>query len=203
MRVMALIICLQSFYLYFQTPTGTQFEVAQNLNPIFQNISAPIVLKNRVSLECFSTIFNNSSKYFPSIGNVFDGSKVDNESLIKLLTPWIIAHSINRFEVVLDPAVISNKSYDCMNSKYGAIMLGNRTDSPRIIIDFVPFGYDVEKLELRLYELFDVVDVFVIYESLLTQSGLRKPLFFSLVKDSSRFLRWKNKVSFPPGSGQF
>jgi hypothetical protein len=34
-----------------------------------------------------------------------------------------------------------------------------------MIVDFVPFGYDVDKLLLRLLETWDSVDVYVIYET--------------------------------------
>ena len=47
---------------------------------------------------------------------------------------------------------------------------------PATIIDFVPFGYDVDLLEIRLLENYDAVDVFVIYETMFTQRGIRKPL---------------------------
>jgi len=46
------------------------------------------------------------------------------------------------------------------------------------VIDCFPFFNELDLLEIRLNELRDVVDVFVLTESSRTFSGLRKPLYF-------------------------
>ena len=62
-----------------------------------------------------------------------------------------------------------------------------------MIVDLVPFGYDVDLLEIRFFETYEQVDVFVIYESTITQSGWQKPLFFEEQKDR-RFSRFQDKI---------
>ena len=47
-----------------------------------------------------------------------------------------------------------------------------------MIIDCFPFFDELDLLEIRLHELKDVVDVFVLTESNLTFSGKEKPLYF-------------------------
>ena len=59
----------------------------------------------------------------------------------------------------------------CADKRYSTALTGQQLSKPRVIVDFIPFGYDVDKLELRLLENYDIVDAFVIYESTLTQTG--------------------------------
>ena len=47
-----------------------------------------------------------------------------------------------------------------------------------MIIDCFPFFNELDLLEIRLHELSDVVDLFVITEATLTHSGKPKPLYF-------------------------
>ncbi len=49
-----------------------------------------------------------------------------------------------------------------------------RNGGPLLVVDVVFFGVDVDMLEVRILELQDVVDMFVIFESPMTHSGLRK-----------------------------
>lgn len=48
-----------------------------------------------------------------------------------------------------------------------------------MIIDSFPFNKDFLALEIRLNELYDLVDLFIACESNVTHSGLRKPLYLS------------------------
>ena len=59
----------------------------------------------------------------------------------------------------------------CRASGFGPRMNG---PAPLLVVDVVFFGVDVDMLEVRILELQDVVDMFVIFESPLTHSGLRK-----------------------------
>ena len=56
--------------------------------------------------------------------------------------------------------------------------LGFSNDGNVKVYDCFPFLNEVELLQVRLHELDDVVDYFVIVENPLTQSGNEKPLFF-------------------------
>ena len=64
------------------------------------------------------------------------------------------------------------------------------------LVDFVPVGYDLDLLEVRLLELYDVVDLFVLYESRVTQQGVPKPLYLSdsMSRDASRWARFVDKM---------
>ncbi len=49
------------------------------------------------------------------------------------------------------------------------------------------FGFDLDILEMRLYELLDAVDLFVPLESTMTHRGVRKPLFLERVTPTLAF----------------
>ena len=113
--------------------------------------------------------------------------------LIETLSPWVIAEP--RAELPTDsPRVGAQVKIDCGQPQYSAALSGERRDTPRIIVDLVPFGYDVDKLEVRLLENYDVVDVFIIYESPVTLVGDRKPFFFLSVRNPPRFAKFKDKI---------
>ena len=45
------------------------------------------------------------------------------------------------------------------------MLTGHPRDSPANLVDCVPVGYDLDLLEVRLLELYDVVALFVLYEA--------------------------------------
>jgi len=60
-----------------------------------------------------------------------------------------------------------------------------------VIYDCFSFFNELELLEIRLHELEDVVDCFVLIEATKTHSGLDKPLYFQMNKDL--FTKWNIK----------
>ena len=91
---------------------------------------------------------------------------------------------------------------NCSAEKYFNVFTGSRlrTKNLRPIIDFVPFGYDLDKLEMRLYEGYQHVEAYVIYEAPLTQTGQTKPFYFEAVRNTSRFLRFADKIIYLKGN---
>lgn len=69
-----------------------------------------------------------------------------------------------------------------------------KTLSRRWIVDFIAFGYDAEKLLIRLYETFDEVDIYVIYEAPFTLMTARKPLYFEELRRQPRFRPFLRKI---------
>ena len=67
-----------------------------------------------------------------------------------------------------------------------------RRDITYKVFDCFPFFNELELLEIRLDELYDIVDKFVITESRLTHSGHPKPLYLS--ENLSRFEKYKDKI---------
>lgn len=61
-----------------------------------------------------------------------------------------------------------------------------------MIIDCFPFFQELDLLEIRLIELYPVVDWFVLVESTKTHSGKPKPLHYAA--NRQRFARWNDKI---------
>jgi hypothetical protein len=83
---------------------------------------------------------------------------------------------------------------DCKQPRFSRVFTGERSQSAKFIVDFVPFGYDIDLLEIRFHANYDVVDAFVIYESTRTQSAWQKPLIFNMIKE--RFSQFMGKVIY-------
>ena len=60
------------------------------------------------------------------------------------------------------------------------------------IVDIVPFAFEVDLLEIRMHELNDMVDTFVVYEGSHTQQGIPKPFVFG--RYSERFRPFAHKI---------
>lgn len=86
------------------------------------------------------------------------------------------------------------EAFDCSAEQFSGVLSGEVLDEPRPIVDFVLFGVDLDALEIRLVELWSVVDLFVIYETPRTLKATPKPMFYQLVKNSPRFRRYRNKI---------
>lgn len=64
----------------------------------------------------------------------------------------------------------------------------------RRIFDTFPFAGELDLLECRLTELHDYVHRFVIAESPVTYTGLRKPLHYA--ENAERFAPWAGKITY-------
>ena len=153
------------------------------------------------SLEYLTTLLNSRTKLFTTwhenLNNPFHHANEDDYvRFIRALTPWILSppaypsHPI--FPLVLPPLPPLN----CGQSRYAHVLTGQPLSQPRIIVDFIPFGYDIDKLELRLYEYYDLVDAFVVYESPKTHGGTDKILYFKqlMIQKDPRFQPFLSKV---------
>jgi Glycosyltransferase family 17 len=131
----------------------------------------------------------------PDMANVFNAwdSNPDMDRFLELLSPWIIKGEAP-IKVHSRPAIKLN----CSQARYSPVLTGrplaDTKAKPHFLVDFVMFGYDVEKLLLKFYETYDDVDVFVVYESPYTLMGTRKPLYFEQLKREPRFARFLDKV---------
>jgi Glycosyltransferase family 17 len=93
------------------------------------------------------------------------GTEDNYVNFIDTLLPWILSPPPLNESQVLPLTVYPKTTLNCKEPKYAGVLTGEKRNSPREIVDFIPFGYDVDKLELRFHEYYDVVSAFVIYES--------------------------------------
>ena len=61
------------------------------------------------------------------------------------------------------------------------------------MIDFFIFGFELKIIEFQFYELYDVVDEFIIFESNITLKKLPKELIFT--QNIKRFHRFIDKIT--------
>ena len=142
-------------------------------------------------LNSHSTLFQMWNYTRPAPGHAQDSYF----KLIDSLSPWVTAEP--KFELPHNnPNIGLIETVNCQDAQYQAVLTGKVRASPRIIVDLIPFGYDVDKLEIRLFENYDVVDVFVIYESTVSLVGGAKPLFFNLVRNTPRFSKFADKIIY-------
>lgn len=146
------------------------------------------------SLKDLAKLLNNNTHLFRDWNNDEDSY----ESFIESLVPYIISPPAASDQQSLPLSLPSLPEPNCTRESYSQVLTGKRMERPRIILDFVPFGYDVDLLEIRFYEYFDLVDAFVIFETPLTLSGVKKPILFPLLAEDPRFKSFMHKVIYVP-----
>ncbi len=129
------------------------------------------------------------------------GSMNDTTAFLSLLEPWMMATP--PVELPDSTRQRDEVKIDCYSPVYESLFTGDELapDRPRMIVDFVPFGYDVDKLLLRLIETWDSVDVYVIYEMPFTLLGIYKPPLFPRLREQPRFKEFASKILYITGSG--
>lgn len=161
-----------------------------NASTIDTNFSAAFRDGSLVSL---TNLLNSNSIIFQE----WTQSPSDTSNFLQILQPWLISEPA--FPISQQFALPShrpNYPLKCDDVKYSRVLNGRMRSSPRMIIDFVPFGYDVDKLLVRLYESYDFVDTFVIYEFPFSLIGVSKPLYFQLMWNKTMFAPFKDKIVY-------
>ena len=74
----------------------------------------------------------------------------------------------------------------------------NSSGRARRVIDVFTYAGEEDLLEVRLRELWDVVDLFIIAEADTTFTGKKKPLYFNLPEQQERFAFAMSKVVYVP-----
>ena len=153
------------------------------------------------SLEYLTTLLNSRTKLFTTwhdnLNNPFHHANEDDYvRFIRALTPWILSPPAYPSHPVYPLTLPPLPPLHCGQPRYAHVLTGQPLAQPRIIVDFIPFGYDIDKLELRLYEYYDLVDAFVVYESPKTHGGTDKILYFKqlLIQKDPRFQPFLSKV---------
>jgi hypothetical protein len=141
-------------------------------------------------------LMNNNSDRFALFSKY--KSEASFYGIIEALTPWITASPSHDLIVKQRPYILDYNTTNCGNKRYEKVLSGKPLDRNQSIylIDLVPFGFDVDLLEIRLYETYDIIDAFIIYESPKTQSAHKKPLYYQLIKDQERFQRFQDKILY-------
>ena len=136
-------------------------------------------LTRDASLQGLADIFNHQKELFGH-WKMKRTSVEQHQSFIDfILSTWLFLEPTHRIQDT-EEIDISSHTLHCASAKYSTVLTGDpeAEGEEKIIVDFIPLGYDIDMLEIRLHETYPVVDWFVIYESERTQSGWKKPLYF-------------------------
>jgi beta-1,4-mannosyl-glycoprotein beta-1,4-N-acetylglucosaminyltransferase len=98
----------------------------------------------------------------------------------------VARHTQNNGLTVLRRAAAAGQNRPAEPCRVGAPVRGRR------VYDCFPFFNELELLEIRLHELDEVADRFVLVESTRTHSGWHKPLHYH--QHRRRFARWSSRI---------
>ena len=151
---------------------SSYIEISTSRDP-YAKVNGSYIIKD-YRLRSLIRILNDNSAFFK---NFSQSSSANNEefslhfsAFLAMLRPWLVGEPQIPLKMPQNQSLYLN-SLDCSNPRYKSALSGRRLSKPRFIVDFIPFGYDLDKLEIRLIENFFNVDIFVIFESQLTQTG--------------------------------
>ena len=82
-----------------------------------------------------------------------------------------------------------NSTLNCKKQDYQSFLTSSIRQKPARIVDLILISYELVVVEMRLFELYDIVDEIIIFETNITFKQVGKPFFFlSNLKRYQRFL---------------
>lgn len=158
-------------------------------NSINCNSSKDVIRIKDYSLSYLIDILKKNNHIFQE----WDTNNITSSNIndfINTIDEWITTIPI------INTNTITNITLNCINTRYSNVLTGSIVKKPKVIIDFIPFGYDVDKLLIRLIETYDVVDIFVIYECPYTLIGLSKAYYFRKIIQLKQFKKYIDKIVY-------
>ena len=144
-------------------------------------------------IECdFVNTFNN-------IPNELQISMQSNEFMYEAMPAFL---EYFESELICEPSIEFNPQpppfveLNCSDSRYKLALNGEKRTDNIHIVDLIIFGFDVHYLEIRLFEYYDVIDAFFIIEQDHSLKGYKKPFLLPQVLNTSRFLRFADKIHY-------
>jgi hypothetical protein len=67
---------------------------------------------------------------------------------------------------------------DCAHDRFVGVFTSRKRTTRRVIVDFVPFAYNTDFLEMRVCEHSDLISTMIVYEQDAVFTGRRKPFYF-------------------------
>lgn len=163
----------------------------------FGKYRTPIKLSAVANEQCYDSEMNVS--YFETCLNKYRGmvSNGDFTSVVRGLVNFIIEDPAEDVDPKCTPPPLPDIKCEDHKSVFGNNVkrVEDEKQQPKIAI-LIQLGFDVDMLEVYLWEVYDVVDKFFITESIVSHSNrqIRKPLIWELVRDKPRFKRFQDKV---------
>jgi hypothetical protein len=98
---------------------------------------------------------------------------------------------IASFNVTKRPKEL-NLTLNCSNQIYQSFLNTSIREKPARIIDLILISNELLVAEMRLFELYDIVDEIIIFETNITFKQVRKPYFF--LSNLKRYRRFLDKI---------
>jgi hypothetical protein len=116
--------------------------------------------------------------------------------LAEIVVNTTIEHLLRPNPLPADFATPPSVQVDCLNPDYANVLTGQKDPKQKFVVDIALFGFDVDLLEIRLLELSDLVDVFVVPEQSKTFKGIPKPMQLVPKLLKGRLERFRDKVDY-------
>lgn len=142
--------------------------------------------------EYFKKLFNYLSMWKNGLYNRKSQFSIHLELLNYTNYLLVEEQNLPKLNVTERPVPLS-RLLNCGNPEYSSFLTSTQRNNQSKIIDFIVFGYEIVLVEIRLYELYDTVDEFIIFETNLTFKRVNKPLFF--FNNIHRFQRFLDKIT--------
>lgn len=116
------------------------------------------------------------------------------KKVVEVLVNFMIEEPAEEIDPSCTPPALPNVQCEDYTSVFGDDVTKAQKEHKLGIL--IQLGFDVDILEVYLYEVYDVIDKFFITESVVSHSNLqtRKPLVWERLKDTPRFKRFADKV---------
>jgi hypothetical protein len=122
--------------------------------------------------------------FFRDIKNATAGGLADSLELARDINSIAARYLILEPRAALQSIVPPVVDIDCDDPLYTGVLTGNTATQEKYMIDIVPFGFDVDYLEIRLMEYFDLVDKFVSIEQSTSFKGVPKKILIPELLES-------------------
>ena len=149
-----------------------------------------------------TSIDQQEDEFFPLLLNYIQNWKKSlnsgNTPLITHLSFINDAHKLIIKEQELEPFNVTerpialNETLDCRNLMYSSFLTSAYRKKSARITDLILISYELVVVEMRLFELYDVVDEIIIFETNITFKQVAKPFFF--LSNLSRYKRFLDKI---------
>ena len=126
-----------------------------------------------------------------------DWEKATTSSGVNFFTPYLVKEPMTSIDETCKADKLPPIDEKLCRGEFNKNVFNGSLRSKPVgkIIHSIKFSFDIDVLEIHLNELFDVVDYFVIVESILGhRDHTKKTLLWELIKDQPRFKKFERKI---------
>ena len=148
--------------------------------------------------DCPTLLTNNSSPNFYQKFYSINWANISIPSAVVFFTPYLTREPTVQIDETCKAEKLQKPhSASICDGKFNRKVFTGKLRIKPVgkIIHSVKFSFDVDMLEIHLNELYDVIDYFVIVESVIGHAKhIKKPLLWEVVKNQPRFAKFESKI---------